>query len=73
MDVDVPNSINLKRARSTNVSRRPITFQGWIVTLGNEGIPKSSNDHIRDHIWGFCMGSNARFKIYEWGNQVGLR
>jgi hypothetical protein len=41
--------------------------------LGSEGIPKSSNDHIRGHIWGFCMGCDARFKYYEWGNQVGLR
>ncbi len=73
MDVDVPNSIVFKRARSTNVSKRPTTFQGWVVALGSEGIPKSSNDHIRGHIWGFCMGCDARFKYYEWGNQVGLR
>jgi len=73
MDVDVHNSIGFKMARSTNVFGRPITFQGWVVALGSEGIPKRWNDHIRGHIWSVCMGSDARFRNYEWGNQVGLR
>lgn len=73
MDVDVPNSIGFKRAISINVFIRPITFQGWVVALGSKSTPKNSNCHIKGHTWGFCMGSNARFRNYEWGNQIWLR
>jgi 2-keto-4-pentenoate hydratase/2-oxohepta-3-ene-1,7-dioic acid hydratase in catechol pathway len=68
-----PTQLALKGLNQVMYLEDPLHFEGWVVALGSEGMPKSSNDHIKGHIWGFCMGNDARFKNYELDNQVRLR